>query len=103
MELLGSKFHDILQALPTDYEKSLQVLHDCLTDEQICHILGSSNYSTANKLILDCLIKNLGNVSDLCDRLEQIVPLLTNPTVLETIINELRTSKPLHTYILANM
>ena len=101
MQLIRSRFDDILQALPTDYEKTLQVMQDHLTDEQMCHILSSSNYSAANKAILDCLITNLGSVSDFCDQLERLLPLLTNPTVLEIIINDLRTSKPLaaHTYV----
>ena len=76
--------------MPTDYERTIEVLQDCLTDDQICDILSCSDYNAANKVILECLIGSLQSISDICDRLQRILPLLANPAVLENIIHDLR-------------
>ena len=88
------KYDVIVQSLPSDYEKTLQVVQDHLTDNQICDVLTSPNHTTANKTILNCLMEKVKGVADLvefCDHLEKITSLLHEQGVLTTIINELRT------------
>ena len=75
-----------------DYENTLNLLQNYLTDDQICQILSSSNYSTANKIILDCLIekfKESVNIPELCKKLELIASLSTSKQ-LSGIVNELK-------------
>ena len=82
----------ILQSLPMDYENTLNLLQNYLTDDQICQILSSSNYSAANKIILDCLIekfKESVNIPELCKKLELIASLSTSKQ-LSGIVNELK-------------
>ena len=95
IQLVRSKQDDILQCLPLDYEKTLQFVQDHLTDEQICIVLGSSDYSSANKAILDCLITKIshtGNLLEICDHLEKLLVLSTDQASLTKIITEFRTS-----------
>ena len=94
LHLLRSKYDVIVQSLPSDYEKTLQVVQDNLTDDQICDVLTSPNYTIANKTILNYLmekVKCTANIAEFCDLLEKITSLLPDPGILITIVNELRT------------
>ena len=93
---MQSLYSSILQCLPTNYEKTLEVLLRCFSDEQVCQILSSDNHNTANKTILDFLIdhyKEKGNLSELCDRLEKIMNILPEPGELVAILCDLRTGE----------
>ena len=93
---MRSKYDDIVQSLPSDYEKTLQVLQDNLTDDQICDVLSSPNYTIANKTILNLLMKEIqftASSVEFCDRLEHITSLLHDPGKLAAILNELRICK----------
>ena len=95
VELVKSQYTTILQCLPTDYEKTLQVVQDHLTDEEVCLILSSSDCSSANKTILDFLAEKMshsGNLLEFCDQLEKIMSLLNDTEVLSNIIREFRIS-----------
>ena len=96
VELLRSKYDAILQSLPSDYERTLQAIQDHLTDEQICNVLGSSNSSLANEIILDCITEKMkydGDMLDVCDQLEKISSTLSDSSVLNSVIRELRKGK----------
>ena len=61
--------------MPDAYEQSVLKLQNCISDDQICMILSSSNSTTANKKILDCLIERMScreELLDLCHQLERI-------------------------------
>ena len=61
--------------MPDNYEQSVGKLQNYISDDQICMILSSSNSTTANKMILDCLIERMScreELLDLCDQLETI-------------------------------
>ena len=61
--------------MPDNYEQSVGMLQNYISDDQICMILSSSNSTTANKIILDCLIERMScreELLDLCDQLETI-------------------------------
>ena len=60
---MGSKYDAIVQSLPSDFEKTLQVLQNHLSDDKFC------------------------------DQLEKISLLLPNPENLVAIVNELKSSK----------
>ena len=95
VQLVRSKHDAILQCLPVDYEKTLQAVQDHLSDEQICIVLSSSDYSSANKVMLDCLLVKMnctGNLLEFCDQLEKILPLSTDKGLLTSIIAEFRRS-----------
>ena len=82
--------------MPIDYEKTLQAIQDSLTDEQICTVLSSSGYSSANMMMLDCMTERMkctGDLLGLCDQLEQIMTLSSSSTTLATIISELKSGK----------
>ena len=92
LQLLISQYQVILQSLPVDYENTLNLLQNYLTDEQLCQILNSPNYNAANKVILDCLIekfKESVDVSELCKKLELIASLSTSKQ-LSSIVRELK-------------
>ena len=58
------------------YELTVGKLLNCISDDQICTILSSSNSTVANKIILDCLIERMKcreDLLDLCDLLEKII------------------------------
>ncbi|XP_065885277.1 uncharacterized protein [Dysidea avara] len=95
--LLRSKYDDIVQSLPSNYEKTLQVVQDHLTDDQICDVLATPNYTIANKTILNCLMEKVkceGDVLEFCNQLENISSLLPDHGSLFSIISELRTANP---------
>lgn len=102
VQLIRSKFGDILHCLPLDYEKTLQIIQDYLTDEHICIVLSNSDHSTANKAMLDCLLEKAnhsGGLLQFCDQLEKILPLSSNQESLANIIAEIRTSMYSYTKI----
>ena len=90
--LLKAKYHNILHLMPTDYEITVGKLQNYLSDDQICAILSSDNYSDANKIILGCLIERMNQkeeLLDLCDQLENI----SGSRDLCKIISEIRSGK----------
>ena len=61
--------------MPDNYEQSVGKLQNYISDDQICMILSSGNSTTANKIILNCLIERMSRkeeLLDLCDQLETI-------------------------------
>ena len=89
---LKTRYHSILQLMPDNYEQSVGMLLNYISDDQICMILSSSNSTTANKIILDCLIERMScreELLDLCDQLETI----TASQQLKMMINEIRSGK----------
>jgi len=93
LQLLISQYQAILQSLPNDYENTLNLLQNYLTDDQIYQILNSPNYAAANKAILDCLIekfKESVDVSEFCKKMDLIASLSTSEQ-LSSIINQLKT------------
>ena len=86
---LRAHYHNILHLMPDDYELTVGKLQNCISFDQICVILSSSNSTIANKLILDYLIERMScreELLDLCDQLEKI----TTSHDLKVVINELR-------------
>ena len=86
---LKDHYHTILCLMPDEYELSIGILVNYISDDQIGTILSSSNASVANKLILDCLIERISckeELLDLCDQLESII----TSHELNIIINEIR-------------
>ena len=75
-----------------DYENTLNLLQNYITDDQLCQILSSPNYNAANKVMLDCLIekfKESVDVSELCKKLELIASLSTSK-LLSDVVSELK-------------
>ena len=75
--------------MPDNYEQNIEMLQNYISDDQICMILTSSNSTTANKIILDCLIERIScreELFDLCDHLETI----STSHQLMMVINEIR-------------
>ena len=86
---LKAHYHTILRLMPDDYELTVGKLVNCISDDQICTILSSSNSIVANKIILDCLIERMRcreELLDLCDQLEKI----TTSHDMKIVINEIR-------------
>ncbi|XP_065894609.1 uncharacterized protein [Dysidea avara] len=72
---LRTHYQSILRLMPDNYEQSVGKLQNYISDDQICMILSSGDYTTANKIILDCLIERMScreELLDLCDQLETI-------------------------------
>ena len=75
--------------MPDDYELTIGKLQHYISDDQICAILSSSNSTSANKIILDCLIERMScreELFDLCDQLE----IITTSHDMKIVLNELR-------------
>ena len=86
---LKTHYHTILCLMPDDYELTVGKLVNCISDDQICTILSSSNSTVANKMILDCLIERMRcreELLDLCDQLE----IITTSHDMKIVINEIR-------------
>jgi len=82
--------------MPDGYELSVEILQNYISDDQICKILSSSNSTTANKIILDCLIERISGREELlyfCDQLETI----TTSHQLMMLISEIRSGE--YTYL----
>lgn len=78
--------------MPTDFEKTLHLLQDHLSDNQICQVLSRSNHTGANKIMLDCALEAAtvkGNVPELCSCLRQLMPLSTNPQLFSDAVDKL--------------
>ena len=91
---LKTKYHRIVQSLPSNYEDTLQLIQDQLSDDQICKVLGSPNSSAANDVILNSLLEKVkckSDITDACNTLESIALLLPDPTNLSTIVTEIKT------------
>jgi len=89
---LKTHYHTILKLMPDNYEQSVGMLQNYISDDQICMILSSGNSTTANKIILDCLIERLScreELLDLCDQLETIA----TSQQLMTVISEIRSGE----------
>ena len=87
--VLKAHYHTILHLMPNDYELTVGKLQDCISDDQICAILSSSNSTSANKTILDSLIERMScreELLDLCHQLENI----TTSHDMKIVINEIR-------------
>ena len=100
--LLRTHYHTILQLMPDNYEQSVGKLQNFISDDQICMILSSSNSTTANKIILDCLIERMScreELLDLCDQLETI----TTSHQLMIVISEIRSGRELHNDVLCSV
>ena len=79
----------MLHSMPANYELTVGKLQKYISEDQICAILTSSDSTTANKIILDCLIEKMKNreeLLDLCDQLENIC----TSHELSIVINEIR-------------
>ena len=90
--LFKTHYHTILQLMPDNYEQSVGKLQNYISDDQICMILSSSNSTTANKMILDCLIERMScreELLDLCDQLETI----STSHQLNMLISEIRSGE----------
>ena len=77
--------------MPDDYELTVGKLVNCISDDQICTILSSSNPTVANKIILDCLIERMScreELLDLSDQLEKITTVTLHD--MKIVINEIR-------------
>ena len=75
--------------MPDDYELTVGKLQNNISVDQICAILSSSNSTSANKILLDCLIEGMSNkeeLLDLCFQLENI----TTSHDMKVVINEIR-------------
>ena len=75
--------------MPDEYELTVGKLQDYISFDQICAILSSSNSTSANKIILDCLIERMSyrkELFDLCQQLENI----TTSHDMKIVINEIR-------------
>ena len=86
---LKAHYHTILRLMPGDYELTVGKLLNYISDDQICIILSSSNSTTANKIILDCLIERMNSkeaLLDLCDQLENV----TTSHDLKIVINKIQ-------------
>ena len=87
--VLKAHYHTILHLMPDDYELTVGKLQDYISVDQICAILSSSNSTSANKIILDCLIERMSykeELLDLCHQLENI----TTSHDMKIVINEIR-------------
>ena len=87
--VLKAYYHTILHLMPDDYELTVGKLQDYISVDQICAILSSSNSTSANKIILDCLIERMSykeELLDLCHQLENI----TTSHDMKIVINEIR-------------
>ncbi|XP_065907106.1 uncharacterized protein [Dysidea avara] len=82
---------NIAQSLPNNYEMTLEMLKDHLTDDQICRVLSSPNSSVANSVILDCLMEKNTTIQ-FCELLEIITPISSKPELLLAFINNVKTS-----------
>ena len=92
-KLLQSHYSDILQSLPVNYEATLDVLQYCFNDDQIGHILSSSDHTIANKMILELLVahvKATRSLTELCDRLQKITTISPEPSHLISVVCKLR-------------
>jgi len=75
--------------MPDEYQLSVGILVNYISDDQIGAILSSSNANVANKLILNCLIERISckeELLDLCHQLESVIA----SHDLKVIINEIR-------------
>ena len=87
--VLKAHYDTILHLMPDDYELTVGELQDYISVDQICAILSSSNSTSANKIILDCLIERMScreELLDLCHQLENI----TTSHDMKIVINEIR-------------
>ena len=87
--LLKAHYHTILHLMPDEYELTVGKLQNYISVDQICAILSSSNSTSANKIILDCLIERMSckeELLDLCHQLENI----TTSHDMKIVINEIR-------------
>ena len=78
--------------MPDNYEQSVGKLQNYISDDQICMILSSSNSTTANKMILDCLIERMSCREELLDLCAQLDIISTSPQ-LNMLISEIRSGE----------
>ena len=92
--LFTAHYHTILQLMPDNHEQSVGKLQNYISDDQICMILSSSNSTTANKMILDCLIERMSCKEELLDLCAQLETISTSHQ-LNMLISEIRSGEQL--------
>ena len=80
--------------MPDNHEQSIGKLQNYISDDQICMILSSSNSTTANKMILDCLIDRMSCKEELLDLCAQLETISTSHQ-LNMLISEIRSGEQL--------
>ena len=75
--------------MPDNYEITIGKLQDYISFDQICIILSSSNSTTANKQIVDCLIEVVNSKRELLVLLERI----TTVHEMKSVINKIKSGK----------
>ena len=78
--------------MPDNYEQSIGKLQNYISDDQICMILSSSNTTTANKILLDCLIERMSCTEELLDLYDQLQTISTSHQ-LNMLISEIRSGR----------
>jgi len=89
--VLNSNYSALLQSFPEDYNLTLNSIVDHFTDEQIISVLDSSSVMDANQKMLNFLIGQLTEKTDiilLCDTLDKI-----GDTALSQAVEKLRNGK----------
>ena len=88
--VVKSKYAEIIQLLPKNFEQTLERLQVHLSDDQICSALSCSSSYASNKLILDYLIHKMKRKEDLLDLYDQLDRLTDVSPNLTQLLNELR-------------
>ena len=86
---LRAYYHTILDLMPDNYEITTGKLQNYISDDQVCAILGASNSTLANKIILHCLIKRISCPAELLDMCDQLESVITSHN-LRIITNDIR-------------
>jgi len=82
--------------MPDRYELSVGKIQNYISDDQICMILNSSNSTTANKIILDCLIERMSCREELLHLCGQLETIATSHQLM-MVISEIRTGEYIST------
>ena len=86
-------YHTILQLMPIGYEQNVGMLQNYISDDQICMILSSRDSTTANKMILDCLIERMSRREDLLSLCDQLQTIGSASHQLMMVISEIRSGE----------
>ena len=89
---LKEHYQTILNLMPDNFEVTVGKLQKFIGDDQICRILNSTSSSTANKLILDCLIERMTYKEELLDFCHQLDSISTSQQ-LRLTINKIRSGE----------
>ena len=88
-DAVNKRYSAIVYSMPQDFQSTLDIIKDHISDDQISAILNCSDHVSGNKMILDCLMEKMQRKDDLLKLCDQLSRISSSP-ILSSLIDDIR-------------